>query len=230
MNEAWAGWLVAAALAAALWWIWHRAQQRHDADARALEALRAQQRQAEAELKELRAASTRQIRAAQEEAQHAPAKLARALLPVDDALQRALAARGAAEDWREGAALIVRQLEAVLEPFAIRPLDAAPGQPFDPHLHECIAEAPGAEHGALHLTEVTRRGWREHDRLLRPAEVVVTRVLAPSSPPPRPEEPTEVELPAPDAGEETAWVRLRHDADPEVTEELTDEVHVGQRR
>jgi molecular chaperone GrpE len=229
MNEAWAGWLVAAALAAALWWIWHRARLRHDADARALEALRAQQRQMEAEAKELRAASTRQIRAAQEEAQHAPAKLARALLPVDDALQRALAAPGNADGWRAGAALIVRQLEAVLEPFAIRPLDAAPGQPFDPHLHECIAEAPGAEHGVLHLTEVTRRGWREHDRLLRPAEVVVTRAPAPA-PPLTPDEPTEMELPAPDAGEETAYVRLRPDADPEVTEELTDEVHVAQRR
>lgn len=179
----WIGWGAAALLAVILVVIWQKGAQRQQADASALEALRAQLKQKDEDLKELRASAARQLRSAQEEAQHAPGKLGKALLPVDDALQKALGQDVDAESWRDGAVLVVRQLEAALASVSITPLDAAPEQAFDPHLHECIAELPGQAQGELVLVEVSRRGWMQHERLLRPAEVVVTRVPAPEPEP-----------------------------------------------
>ncbi len=134
-----------------------------------------QLRVVEAEAAELRAAASRRIRAAEDEARHAVRDLAGALLPVEDALFRAAKAEGDLASYREGVGLVHRQFEAALSSGGLEAILPSEGAFFDPRSQSCVAEEPGDEAGDLVVARVERRGWRLHDRLLRPAEVIVTR-------------------------------------------------------
>jgi molecular chaperone GrpE len=65
--------------------------------------------------------------------------------------------------------LIYRKLVMLLENAGVKPIPAE-GQPFDPRVHEAVAHVDGEE-GKV-LSEV-QRGYMLHDRVLRPAMVVV---------------------------------------------------------
>ncbi len=94
------------------------------------------------------------------------------VLPIVDDLERALGsldARLAGMTWFEGIALIHRKLLILLENNGVTPIQAE-GQQFDPSLHEAVTHADGEE-GKV-LAEV-QRGYKLHDRVLRPAMVVV---------------------------------------------------------
>ena len=94
------------------------------------------------------------------------------LLPILDDFERAfgsLDARLAGLTWLDGMRLIYRKLGALLESAGVRPIEAE-GQTFDPRYHEAVAHAEGEE-GKV-LSEV-QRGYKLHDRVLRPAMVVV---------------------------------------------------------
>ncbi len=94
------------------------------------------------------------------------------LLPILDDFERAfgsLDARLAGLTWLDGMRLIYRKLGALLESAGVRPIEAE-GQTFDPRYHEAVAHAEGEE-GKV-IAEV-QRGYKLHDRVLRPAMVVV---------------------------------------------------------
>ena len=94
------------------------------------------------------------------------------VLPILDDLERALGsldARLAGMTWFEGIALIHRKLLILLANNGVTPIQAE-GQQFDPSLHEAVTHADGEE-GKV-LAEV-QRGYKLHDRVLRPAMVVV---------------------------------------------------------
>ncbi len=94
------------------------------------------------------------------------------LLPILDDFERAfgsLDARLAGLTWFEGIYHIYRKLQQALQNAGVTAI-AAEGQPFDPRLHEAVAHAEGEE-GKV-LAEV-QRGYKLHDRVLRPAMVVV---------------------------------------------------------
>lgn len=99
------------------------------------------------------------------------------LLPVRDSLEAALAVEAAtAESLREGVAITGRQLDAAFEKASLAQIAPA-GQRFDPHLHQAISqvesdEAPGT------VVAVVQKGYRLHDRVIRPALVVVARERA----------------------------------------------------
>jgi molecular chaperone GrpE len=104
-------------------------------------------------------------------------KLAVALLPSIDNLDRALAHAGDAPE--NGAATFVSGIEhvrtdvlAALARVGIEPYSPE-GEPFDPQYHEAVAQQPvaGAEPGTV--IEVYQRGYRLGDNVLRPARVVV---------------------------------------------------------
>ncbi len=106
---------------------------------------------------------------------------ARALLPILDNLRRAVA--HASEDPTElvtGLQLTVREFESALERLGVTPIETE-GQPFDPALHEAIggeaSESVQVDTVAIEL----QRGYRLHDRVLRPALVRVAHP-APGSP------------------------------------------------
>jgi molecular chaperone GrpE len=115
-----------------------------------------------------------------ETVQYATANLLKRLLPVVDDFDRALAAIPAEERennrWVEGVELIARKLHNVLEQEGVEPIEAL-GQPFDPNLHEAVAFDDNSEGGGHTDTvaEVYSKGYKLHDRVLRPAMVKVSR-------------------------------------------------------
>jgi molecular chaperone GrpE len=117
-----------------------------------------------------------------ESAQYATAALLKKLLTVVDDFDRALQSIPEEERknnrWLEGIELIARKLHTILEQEGVQPIEAL-GQPFDPNLHEAVAFEEGAdgtgEDRTDTISEVFTKGYRLHDRVLRPAMVKVTR-------------------------------------------------------
>jgi len=56
----------------------------------------------------------------------------------------------------------------------------AVGQPFDPALHQALAQIESGEHESDTVVEEAQRGYLLHGRILRPALVTVARKSAPS--------------------------------------------------
>ena len=97
------------------------------------------------------------------------------LLGVLDDFDRALEAVPADEagsSWIEGIELVERKLRGVLEAEGLTPIEAV-GQPFDPNLHEAVVHEPTADHPDNHVIGELQRGYRLHDRVIRPSLVRV---------------------------------------------------------
>ena len=103
------------------------------------------------------------------------------LIQVADSLDLALKAVAAeSAETRahlEGLALTHKQLWATLERYGVTLVDPA-GAPFNPELHEAVTMVESAEVPANHVVSVMQKGYKLHDRLLRPAMVVVARAPA----------------------------------------------------
>jgi molecular chaperone GrpE len=118
-------------------------------------------------------------RKAEDTRKFAIAEFARELLPIIDNLQRVLEARAAAQSAEDNALLqgvetTLRLFFQTLERFGIKKI-AASGQRFDPSLHEALMEADDASNPPGTVTQVLEDGYTIHDRLLRPARVVVSK-------------------------------------------------------
>jgi len=103
---------------------------------------------------------------------YANANLILGLLPVVDDLERALDAvppRYAKHDWVEGVRLVERKFKTILEGQGVKPIKAM-GETFDPIFHEALRQGRG-EDGVV--IEEFQKGYMLHDKLLRPARVVV---------------------------------------------------------
>lgn len=95
------------------------------------------------------------------------------LIPVADNLERALLHAGTAGGaLADGVGMIAKQFMGALERHGAKPFDPK-GQQFDPQFHEAMSQMAreGAEAGSV--IEVYQRGWMLHDRLVRPAMVVI---------------------------------------------------------
>jgi molecular chaperone GrpE len=104
-------------------------------------------------------------------------QLLKELLPVVDNLERAIEhARGGGNGAPlvEGVALVLKGLLEVLERQGVTRV-AAKGTPFDPAHHQAMAQVESAEHEPNTVVEEHQRGYRLHDRLLRPALVTVAK-------------------------------------------------------
>jgi len=105
---------------------------------------------------------------------HSP--LALDLLPVIDNLDRAMtAAKQAGESGPlvQGVALVQTQLLDILKRHGITPIEAL-GKPFDPNLHQAIMQQPSADYPPQTAIQVLQQGFMIHDRVLRPAGVIVS--------------------------------------------------------
>ena len=99
------------------------------------------------------------------------------LLEVRDSMERGLdvpADAATVESLREGQALTHRMLAKVMQDHGLEVIDPV-GQPFDPELHEAMTVLPAADVEENTVLEVLQKGFRLHDRLIRPARVVVSR-------------------------------------------------------
>ncbi len=105
-------------------------------------------------------------------------KLLGELLGVADSLELGLAAadkpEAAVSSLVEGMQLTQKQLSATLEKNGVTPVDPT-GQPFNPDLHQAMTMQPSDEVPPNHVLHVMQKGYRLHDRTLRPAMVVVAK-------------------------------------------------------
>jgi molecular chaperone GrpE len=103
--------------------------------------------------------------------------LAKDLLPVIDNLDRAMqAAKQAGEEGPlvQGVALVQGQLLDALKRHGITVIDAV-GQPFDPSRHEAVMQQPAPGKPTGSVLQVVEQGFTIHDRVLRPAKVIVSK-------------------------------------------------------
>lgn len=111
--------------------------------------------------------------------------LARELLEILDAMEEAQNAMTQEENVpdavSEGQALTLRNMVQVFDRFSIETIDPK-GKVFDPQLHEAVAMQPTEEFPPGSVMEVLRKGYQMHDRLLRPARVVVASEPASETP------------------------------------------------
>ena len=100
------------------------------------------------------------------------------LLPVKDSVELGLNAADDAEadteKLREGLELTLKLLNAASEKFGLQEVNPE-GQSFDPEYHQAMSmqEVAGVEPGTV--VTVVQKGYLLHDRLLRPAMVIVAR-------------------------------------------------------
>ncbi len=73
----------------------------------------------------------------------------------------------------KGFANTVSLFLTVLERHGVRRVDVPAGSPFDPAAHEAVMEQPTAAVPPGSVAQVVQPGFTFHDRLLRPAKVVV---------------------------------------------------------
>jgi len=96
------------------------------------------------------------------------------VLAVLDDFDRALESvpPDAHDAWIEGVKLVERKLRGVLESEGVTPIEAI-GQPFDPNIHEAVVHEDTADHPDNQVIGELQRGYRLHDRVLRPSLVRV---------------------------------------------------------
>lgn len=107
----------------------------------------------------------------------APLALVKDLLPNLDNLRRAIDAAKTAnsiEDLSKGVDMVLKQVDETLAKHGASPI-ASVGQPFDPNLHEAVAQAPSADHPPMTVLQEFERGYVLHDRVIRPSKVLVSK-------------------------------------------------------
>jgi molecular chaperone GrpE len=102
------------------------------------------------------------------------------VLPVLDNLERALEHAGQGQEGQgllAGVNMTVLQFRKVIEDFGARPMVTL-GTPFDPSLHQAMAQQETADQPPGTVLSEYQKGYLLHDRLLRPALVVVAKAPA----------------------------------------------------
>lgn len=130
-----------------------------------------------AELDNVRKRSQREIESARK---YGVERFAGETLTVRDTLEAALNSEGAdVETVLEGTRATLRLLDDALSNAGITEIDPL-GEPFDPQLHEAMAMRPSDTAEPDSVIEVIQKGYQIHDRLLRPARVIVAQEPAES--------------------------------------------------
>jgi len=109
-----------------------------------------------------------------EEARRGAGRLLQELLPVLDALDRALRSHDnpVFDEYRKGVELIYRHLWDTLAKNGLQRI-AAEGKKFDPHYHEAIDRVETSEYPDGTIIEVVQEGYLFDARVLRPSLVRV---------------------------------------------------------
>jgi molecular chaperone GrpE len=143
-----------------------------------------------AELENYRKRAARELA---DERRYAVVPLVRDLLPVVDNLERAIDAAQAQADTLarsasegkasstssdvthllDGVKMVATQLESVLKQHQAVRIDTV-GTPFDPNLHQALAQEASNEHPAGTISRAAQSGYKLHDRVIRPAQVFVS--------------------------------------------------------
>ena len=98
------------------------------------------------------------------------------LLPVVDNLENAQnnLSENVSESDKEGIDLTLKSFESALDKFGISPIYPI-SEDFDPINHEAVSVVKDEKHADNKIVEVMQKGWRLHERVIRPARVVVIK-------------------------------------------------------
>jgi molecular chaperone GrpE len=102
--------------------------------------------------------------------------LLKALLPVLDNLSRAIEhGKNAKENspLLEGVEMTCKEFLNTLDRFGVKPVPAV-GEVFDPEKHEALSQEE-SDQEANRVIAAVQNGYFYHDRLLRPAKVIVSK-------------------------------------------------------
>ena len=99
------------------------------------------------------------------------------LLPVLDDFQLALAhlPSEAPPAWVDGVQMILRKLQVLLDAEGVTAFSPEPGAAFDPSEHEAVYFERSDEHEAGAVVSTVHPGYRNTNRVLRPAQVVLAQ-------------------------------------------------------
>ena len=101
--------------------------------------------------------------------------------PILDNLRRALRQETQeAELLKQGVELICGQFNDVLKGYGLVEIESV-GQPFDPEVHEALAEVPDDERAPGTVIEEMEKGYKLNDKVVRYARVVVSKASAEST-------------------------------------------------
>jgi len=102
--------------------------------------------------------------------------LLRDVLPVADGLDLAILHISHEADGRnflQGIEMIRNILEKLFSKYEVKAIEAL-GKPFDPNIHEAIGILQHPEFPPQTVVKVQQKGYLYRDKLLRPAQVLVT--------------------------------------------------------
>lgn len=106
-------------------------------------------------------------------------KLCEDLIPVMDSLEQALLAAEQAEGSHgaliEGVQMTLNIMNSTLEKYNVVAISPSQGDPFDPHHHEAMSMVPSTDVAHNGILVVFQKGYKIHDRVIRPARVVVAK-------------------------------------------------------
>jgi molecular chaperone GrpE len=108
---------------------------------------------------------------------YANASFLERLIPILDNFELGLQAAKAGGNQsavQDGLMMVFKQLQDFLASSGVETIDAT-GQHFDPNAHEAIAQEQNAEIPEGFVIRQLRKGYRLKDRLIRPANVVVSK-------------------------------------------------------
>ena len=119
----------------------------------------------------------RMAREKEEAIRYANVSLLETLMPILDNFELGLDAARNSQDAAGivmGLGMVRKQFEDFLRDNGVE-IVAAEGQPFDPNVHEAVANENSSDVPEGQVIRQLRRGFKLKDRLIRPATVVVSK-------------------------------------------------------
>jgi len=107
----------------------------------------------------------------------ANAALLQKLIPTLDAFEMALAAAkpdSSTQSLCDGIVMVSNQLKSTLLEAGLEEIDAT-GKMFDPAIHEAVSQKETADVPEGRVVQQIRKGYKFHNRLIRPASVIVAK-------------------------------------------------------
>lgn len=99
------------------------------------------------------------------------------LLSLLDTFDQALSLEITPENikgFQDGIKMIRTEFNNVLSRFGVVGIECA-GLPFDPNLHEALGSEPTDKFPPGHICQVLKPAYKMHDRVIRPAQVVIAK-------------------------------------------------------
>jgi molecular chaperone GrpE len=127
---------------------------------------------AQAEVENVRKRGQREL---QDLLRYGEINLLRDILPVLDNIERAIEASektADVESLRAGFRMTAQQIEKLLESHGCKTIETE-AVAFDPAVHEAIAQQPAGDAAPGSVVGVASKGYVLHDRVVRPAQVIV---------------------------------------------------------